>query len=435
MINKLRKTADVLAPAFLKRLDRHLLLNNRLLWMSKIHYVTYYLALFGGLGTLLVTIMPFSLHGLLFNSETILFWTCFLSAPLLLIWIFSQTLFSIHRDFGNQFPMMAHSRFFLNFVIVAMFVILPNWIAGITQNRIANLVSKEQLRTDLENLNIGNPYFPTGIYNDNIFEANTVETASVYNFSYFNSYQYDYYDHSSTVDDKKGLFEKRDSKTERLRVIETYITTLKKYNDNISIDPQEALQNFEKEYVSESYGGIATAKEKVQSAIHSVSRAQSQQFWTDFDFYFVAIFFSFVVTGLLGIYQNVGLKESFIGALSFVASLFVFGFSSMALVETLFNSSERTSMIAIAWLLFFAFVVVKAISIKQMASFSRFKLICLMIADVCMPFVFVFLTMLFNANMSETNMQGSILVGMVFYGLIMLPFQEKLYRKIQSLPK
>jgi len=146
---------------FLKKLDQYLLLNHRLIWETKFHFVLFYgIAAFLGL-TGLAYLYPISLASSLPNPTVMGLIAGVPALILFCLWAFSQSRYAIERDFGRLTKGLGQWRFLIYFCTVMLFVLPPLQFGRLAKERIANLVSEHRLQKDIEQLNTGNVYFIT----------------------------------------------------------------------------------------------------------------------------------------------------------------------------------------------------------------------------------------------------------------------------------
>lgn len=156
-----------LIPTFLKRLDHYLLIHYPLLWVSKVHYVLFYSMLALSLGGLFVYFYPLTPASYLPTYEESLLVGALLVLPAAIYWIYLQVVYKVN---SRHFRFFAQAQFALYFLCFSIFTFLPFAFSAMVNEKIANLVTYEELIEDINALNIGNHYFPTQNEGDTLWD-------------------------------------------------------------------------------------------------------------------------------------------------------------------------------------------------------------------------------------------------------------------------
>src|SRR6202007_2816515 len=87
-----------------------------------------------------------------------------ISIVLLCVWLYRNALFNIESDFGNRKKRDEYKVFFINFLCVFMLFSFAYPFSFIYNIRIANTISKEELKKEVNTLNIAEPFFVRSYY-------------------------------------------------------------------------------------------------------------------------------------------------------------------------------------------------------------------------------------------------------------------------------
>ncbi len=127
-------------PSFLREIDHYFLVHHRLLWMTKIHYVAFYMLIINMLawGFLTAHRFPYQI-----DPAVITFFGVILSLVPFGFWAFRQVTISIENNFGNLAPFVAQSKIGLYTLCISMFLSLPFTIQITTEYQIGRLMADE----------------------------------------------------------------------------------------------------------------------------------------------------------------------------------------------------------------------------------------------------------------------------------------------------
>lgn len=141
-----------LAPSFINKLDRYLLLHQPVLWTTRAHLVKYYSLLFAAVLTLLCFIVP---DNPLADSNSFV-WTT-LTAVLsfigFIVWIIYVLRFNVFKRFGDNGKFDALKNFLFFFVAIG-FMIAPAYIPTAVESIRANAAfANEEVVNDINAIN------------------------------------------------------------------------------------------------------------------------------------------------------------------------------------------------------------------------------------------------------------------------------------------
>jgi len=432
-------------PPFLKRLDYHLLLHHRLLWITKIHYVLFYSVVVLGLTYIVTSWFPASPANY-FDPIAISVILGLLTLVPFGFWLFKQISFSIETNYGRRSRTTGYAQWMLQFLAIALFFTLPI-IGGIMgQYRVANLVESADFVQDMNILNIGNPYFPTSNYRDNIHDHQPNGNSSdyySYDFTYFSPYPSVYLfgenlHHSSEV---KSIHEVSHCGTIKREQIDNFIIAFNKYGGQIDMDTETILENY---YAYDSSGDVdhhlEAQKDKVQSHIRDISLAKASDIFPldDFTFWTILMVLVFSTSVVLTVFQQSQIRDFIIATISGIGLLLGLIFTSIIANEVFHLGSDGDQTFFSVSLLVYTVLLIKATSIAQAKTYSRFKTIALILTAVTTPFLFFGLSLLsqsFGSGFFLHERENEFWVSFAMYALIFFPFFKALLTRVQALPK
>src|SRR5262249_22112677 len=142
-----------LMPGFLKRAEQKLLLNNPLVWSTRVHLVLYYGGLFNLLLIWLCFVTPIDYKG----YSQAAFWIGFLviiDVIGLTVWLIYLLRFNVFKKYGNIKPLHALVTFLLYFVSAGIIVLSAFVYPAIECVRTNMVFGDEELVHDANTMNI-----------------------------------------------------------------------------------------------------------------------------------------------------------------------------------------------------------------------------------------------------------------------------------------
>jgi len=450
------KLLNLFTPKFLKNLDSYFLLNHRLLWITKVHYVLYYAVLAALGSSALVWAYPLHTDSSLLEGSFVLFIAVLISLPAMVFWVYKQTIYSMEKNYGNLFPFMEQLRFGAYMLCFAVFVGLPIYFTSLVEGKIASLESSEQLGKDGYDLNAGNPYFPSSNSGDVIWEEDKEavrdwheqhqfpqmsDGRNYYNFMPF--YVDDSYKNGYTDADLltfRNLFLSTSTEKVKLQLIENFIAAYNKYsNDKITITSQEALASYKAHHIF-PYTDSYSHKYGISSTLSLISRSQHDSLVQEKNFGLVFLCLVFGLSTLLSVFQNVKWQDFVLGAIGFGAMALIYGISVSLFLES-FTTNRHDGIFLVGMSFAFIFFLFKSHQIGSLQTFSRPKIFALMFANAMSPFILLIFGYLFNilfgfsTHISSGGFWFGLLGGMLVHILIFMPFFRKMYLKMKALPR
>ncbi|MGB0523833.1 MAG: hypothetical protein ACPGJS_12775 [Flammeovirgaceae bacterium] len=444
-----------LIPDFLKKLDKHLLLNNRLIWETKFHFVVFYGIIGVFTAFFIGACYPISTARDIPDPEFFVMLSAIPSFILLAFWIYKQYLHTIENNFGGLNKFMGQKRLLI-YVVSAMLFIGPSLIMPfMIHNRIGNLASFEELEADRKILNEGNPFFP--ISSKYRYETDNIH--AYFNCAYNNEYQDDYCDKGQiftrfgrmespmsymSAEQLHKHFVKNLNHEAALTKIEKFIATAQKYGGEITVQPEEVLSKFVK------------GKQRVQVNIDKVKYKVARQLWdieahqyplvpSSDQYTFWGAVFAFICffSILIQLIKAVSMKDLIISVVSLVG----IGITTVLLTITVsefrnvleINGDEFITLFALG---LYAFALYHTAGISIIGTYSRFKTIMLAMVNLTTPFLVLWLAITGDSwNLidlypkSDELVTTLVLSGLVVYGLFFFPWFRKLHLRMHSLPK
>ncbi|HEY1037965.1 MAG TPA: hypothetical protein VGF30_01090 [Bacteroidia bacterium] len=413
-----------LAPGFLKRLDAKLLVKNPILWVSKIHYVAYYSLLLWIFTSLIALIIPINLTDMVGNG---IYYTLFtiISIVLLCVWLYRNSLFNIESEYGNRKKTDEYKIFFINFLCVFMLFSFAYPFSFIYNIRVANSISKEELKQEINTLNIGEPFFARNFYDYSEIQirkdSSEVDSLSeqypqyIYKhdisqyrgWSKYTPYRFNM-DSSeisigvlSSKEQEAAFNSIRSNDSKALEAIQKCIAIYKKHDLVFDYEPAYILERYKtlcKEPVEydnfNSLGGnmyYDTDTYKIETILRNVTDAQYDNIFIFMWGFNVAMFyFVFFITITFMMFKGVRWQYFLITLVTFIVLpiiLFIF-----AMLFTLGLSSDLGPVYMTGLLLlYFTALIVSFTFFFNPKKFNGFKNICMQIVYVCTPVLFFFI--------------------------------------------
>lgn len=423
-----------IVPSFLKRLDHYLLLNYRLLWISKVHYVLFYSVFMFLLGGGLIYAYPLTTASSLPNMDNVLLISSLLVAPACLYWVYWQTLYGIEKWYGLRFRFIAYLRFALYLICFVSFGVLPFAFTAMVHDKIAKLTDVAELVDDVNALNIGNLYMPSEIGNDtlwydtrtgesilprtindgdSIYESkrrfdtltflisnkDTLCNFSGYNFDFFSSFittmssQEELRKFENLRTNNVEMFFKRQSEAFMLNAIRNYIKAFNKYSQiKIRQKPEDLLKSYLAKKVLLPRN-IGFEKFRISEQLETLSGFNSRSYFASHKkFDIIVPFIIFSLSVLLFSFQYVRRLDFGIGIVALMVGSFLLAFV-YGLIETLMTNyygfedvlyTNRGDKILITFVSSILFILL-GISLKNhylSTNYTKFKSIILVCTSI-----------------------------------------------------
>lgn len=462
----MKKLFNFLTPSFLQKLDHYLLLNNRLLWISKIHYIAFFaycIVACSALYLVFVPRLPFELP----SEQVVVLSSSLVVAVGVLFWIYKQISFDIETGYGQTFGLLAQSRLVLSTVCLLLFAGIVEVNRSILSWKTATIVSDSELREDINALNLGNYFFPTYDREDNslltkrqfdsLYEYNDV--TDIYDYSYFTPYFYANKDSNAYANFSEGVLSdeelkavlKKTTQNNRLEIIDKYMKTYSKYGGQLKyISAAEVLTTYEKakkenaKYATFEENPFANELRRFDSYSKDyinnvVSRIATEKFVYNKkarkDMYSLVFSLAFMSSCLLMVYHFVRLRDLIIAAVALLcvsmATVFVGKFAYQVL-------ELPDSIIPLLFLGIYVFALLQSLKIFRQDKYSVFTMCCLILVSLSSPLLVFLLGVLGDMmnlyQLNDNTLLSLILGGMGIYLVVMLPFFHRLFMKIKSLP-
>ncbi|MCD6065423.1 MAG: hypothetical protein K0S33_249 [Bacteroidetes bacterium] len=415
------------APRFLKRLDQRLLLSSPILWLSKLHYVIYYTVILWLLTGLIALVIPINLADMVNNGIYYTFFTI-ISIVLLCVWIYRNAIFNIESDYGNRKVTDEYKVFFINFLCVFLLFSYSYPFTYIYNARVANTLSEEELVSEINTLNVAEPFFVKSYYDyrevqikkDSIIADDQTDYQSY-------TYKYDINDYHSwnkytpyrlTTDSNKvqGILSSyqqqlsfnrlRKNDSQALQAIQNYISILRKHDVKFDYEASYVLSRYKSlcrepiDFNNESYKTYDYTVDfgRVETILRNVCDAKFDPvFVLRWEFNLVVFYFVFYITLAFMLFKTVRWQQFLVTVVSFILlPILVFIFSML-----LGFGSGRGSETIFMTTLLLIYLVAVGFSLSFMVhpkKFNAFKSICMQIVYVCTPVFFLYLIFYLDEN-------------------------------------
>lgn len=438
-------------PNFLRRLDYYFLLNHRLIWITKIHYVLFYALVAIGLTALTINIMPFD-KGSFWHPFV---WTIILAIVSLIpfgFWVYQQISFNIEKNYGKHSLSMAYAQWVLQFSVIAIFIILPIIGGVLGEKRVANLAQSADLLQDANILNQGNPYFPTTLYQDNVHQHK--ETGSrnyyVYDFRRFTDYRIHEIDKTEILLNYQQLYDQyhknHHDKNAQFERIRRFIFVFNQYGGAITKEPELVWEAFQKSarcdgHIENKFLNLIAQKHLVISNISTIAEAKGGKIFPLYDSSFILFLtiLAFMSSIFLTVFQQSQIRDFIIAMLSGIAILMTLGLMSFVSDKILgLNLGVRSDgNFFIYGMLAYIFFAYKTYSIFQSETYSRLQTVSMIMVAIISPFLLagICATSISFSMSPIMEFEESMWLGLGVYTVILMPFFKMLLTRVQALPK
>jgi hypothetical protein len=454
------KLLNKLVPSFLKKLDHHLLLNHRLIWETRFHYVLFYglTALLGA--TALGYIYPMSLSLSLPSQYAIAGIVAVPSGILLLYWVYTQMQYSIEQNFGKRFSGLALARFGIYTATFFLFALPSLQLGRILDNRMASLVSESEWHADLLSLNMGNPYFINDVYDSYNYSSEKsygnnygdiyqyIACAETETENSYCSYGFDYFGYDYSQETKQLYKPSIESfflygkDNEHIRIISSFKEIFNKYGGDLEASPDEVLALFKAK--KQLNLGLENRKEFVKSQMDSIQEAHRELSSTNYSVLSrLSILFALGFSLLLFNFKSVSLKDFILSIISIIGVGLASGIS-VGLYAGMFGGGNEEVFFAFLSLGIVLFTLFKVKSISTATTYSKFLTICTTSLSFFAPFSILWVCAISDmlniikintSRPDEIFVMNLILAGAFFYLAVVMPWLRKKFLRLQSLPR
>ncbi|MDP2385589.1 MAG: hypothetical protein Q8M29_04405 [Bacteroidota bacterium] len=422
---------SVLVPGFLKRLDAKLLVKYPILWGSKLHFVAYYSLLLWVLTSLIALVIPIDLTDMVGNGLYYTFFTI-ISIVLLCVWLYRNALFNIESEYGNRKKTDEYKVFFVNFLCVFLLFSFAYPFSYVYNIRVANSMSKEELKTEINTLNIAEPFFVRSYYdyseiqiqkNDTTIADSTEEQYPQYIYKHditqyraWNKYTpYRFVTDSSeasygilTSKEQETAFNQlRNNDSKALQAIQNCINILKKHDQKFDYEATYVLSRYKSmckepiEYnnFNDLYDGQFNGNPyKMETILRNVADAQYDNiFIFMWGFNLAMFYFVFYITLFFMLFKSVKWQYFLLTLVVFIVLpilLFIFAMMFSWGANGAFGPIYMTGIL----LLYLIALVVSLTFIFQPKRFNGFKSICMQVVYICTPVVFLYFIFYLDEN-------------------------------------
>ncbi len=392
-------------PAFLRDLDRQLLLYCPALWAMKIHWVIFFVGIAASIMTI-KAIIPLSLMSLPSSEEQFL-WAFIPASLFFFFWVKQLSDFNTEKHFGRSsfFQRLGRQALLLGGVI--LITAIPFVHAQLSNHHIAQAVDDTSFMEDINSLNMGDVYFPLSEVDYRIFPEETFSPGFIYKNL----------DASELI-----LKHKRLTNEDKLQLVHAYQALIKKYSGYEYVySAQQILTAYQQQemILSRDNQAIYQAVAQTTASLKRIAQAKDRTypFQTAEDVHKV-VFFVFVLWLAVVIFFQTSLKQLLI-----TCSLYVLGMMMLGVLMSISTHFFSLDDEPLVFLCFFA-----ALSILSLQAFITghsqrthyWQSIGLSLASMLLPLtVLVWTTTLSVAQPSlELMVYGGIgLTLLVWYGM------------------
>ncbi|MGB0523834.1 MAG: hypothetical protein ACPGJS_12780 [Flammeovirgaceae bacterium] len=455
-----------IVPPFLKKLDHYLLLNHRLIWETKFHFVLFYGLTAFIAYTLLGLVYPISLTSALPDPLTVGIVGAIPVFILFCYWAYHQIQYAIEANYGQLFAGLGQWRMLIYFTSTLIFILPATQLGFLVNQRIADLTHGKELDEDILTLNIGNPfYLVNGYYSGDhdIWYESTVNILEYldckdqrsdqycdrFDFEYFGSTYGDIYSYYGGMDDRHLIFNlksyfKYDTglhREEKINYISAYKQVFEKYGGVIHTSPIEVYQGFYKD--EQVVSQLGYQKYFVKNQIKSIAKAQAGvDNFTMRGVTKVSLILAFMFSLVMYTLKSVSMKDFIIS----IVSLAGVGIGTIATIKLWtelvgYTVLEDTTFFVLLSTGIILFTISRVTSINYAKSYSRFLTICLVALNLVGPFLLLWSTVSldmighYNFFRDADSVWNVILAGVLLHAVVTLPWLREKFLRLKSLPK
>lgn len=416
---------DSLVPAFLKDLDKHLLLNHPTLWATRVHYLFFVvLGIFGLLG--FRALVP-GIGVASPPSPWLWFWLAMIpTLVIFLFWGFSASLFGVERFFGHtsRLKQVGVQVIYLGGMMVLG--IVPFVLANTITYHMAHSVTDATLASDVNVLNMGDVYFPK-----NRHDLRTLPDQSFSRFTYWNEYE-------MGVMREEELIEEFQTQTvaEQEELIAVYIDVVEKYSGYRSEGvPSEIRADYRELNMPFAHDeAFWEAIESVHLSLNRIATAKGNGYeFQDLETLLNTAFVLFLAWLTFMIFIRTRGSQFLVAVLSGVAG-FILSFILGFIMIEFFRWEED---IVITTLYFSWFVVLWGMAFVSGTSSTQtrfWKTVGLMLATAMTPFVPLFAALAFGHNFFFSE-ETALFLGTIFSFFVWSFVFNQRFFELQAAPR
>lgn len=410
---------NALIPAFLKTLDRQLLLKNPGIWATRIHHVAFWGIIGLALISIRASIQPINLTDIP-NPDNAFPILALLSLFAFVFWGWQVGKFDIEKTHGIKGQGYGLRNQLIFAVGVALFAIVPFLYGQILSNKIAKSVNKATLIEDVNTLNIGMRYFPTSTKGYNPYKYSSDYRISVYGGLTF--------DH----EELKNIHRKTLSKAQRLKQIYKFIKVFEKYGGELSTKDASLIL---KKFVNRDAFIIPyDVRSKVVDNLYAIESAQTHDYeFQRLDFRKLSIFFVFFMWLMLLVFQKNTWKNFLLSILIGGLGIIAGGIFSIFIYE-FFNFSGPEPM-ALLFIGVFVVLFIQAYLGKNTKRLNIWKNISLNIAAAMTPLIPLMVLTLMDRLISDQEGFNMLYIGMLIAFIAWNVAYHPRFVELQSMPK
>ncbi|MCB0840452.1 MAG: hypothetical protein KDD99_27485, partial [Bacteroidetes bacterium] len=374
----MRRKLRLFIPRFLKNLDQKLLINYPGIWSTKIHFVVFY----GLVGLAIMGMYALSLPVDLSNVPDPNRSFRLASIPVgvfFLFWVYLISSRQVEKEFGHGWKNSFQSQFIYALAILIIAAI-PVLSANMMSFKIRQKISKEQLITDINILNLGDNIFVTDIeeYEYSYGEREKIRYPQIKLLGYrrycINDQEPDELWQIGEIRRELNNF---DTDEKKLDLITRFIKVFNQYSPKaIALSPQMILENYRNESWDHQQTQYHYSKYDVNANLKILRRAHSNTYSVG---YYVPdkdiLLIYFLMMTITWISLQVFLKTN---RKIFVLSILIFIVTVMiavlinGLLIFVFAASEKFVFLILSG--FFFFYVVQSFLLKNSGKAIKWKL-------------------------------------------------------------
>ena len=390
-----------LIPPFLKKLDKYLLLNYPLVWVSRIHYVLFIGLIMSVFSAIVGAAIPLNINhmqdlGLWYFLFTLLAVVAFC------FWIYRNVTFNIEKKFGKRNWTDEYKVFILNFTCVLIFFSFPFLFTGIYNYRIAHTFTDEEFVDDINKMNIGETYIISNLndyqeYYDSVKQNYSYDLKKRVSFTTHTPWemQDDTAKHTQLLSTYRlqNIYSQPHTEQEIKFYIKSYIDVYRKYEvntDEWNVSEDSLYHRYiyllkKSPMNSQEFSYTNYNTYDLQGVFSNIARAKYRTlFIWNADFLHAIFYTCFYLSLLIMLFKMVSWKQFLITLLSFIIIPIILFIVSQLMPYSGYSSRDNT-YIALMLLTFAVAFVFTILGIAQTKRFNAFRNICSQIVYLGMP--------------------------------------------------